>query len=316
MFSFGGMRSIIFGSASTFQPLGAEPDSSTASAAAVPVLATIDRDRGFLPGRGAGVEPALAAGELDLRRAGDLETQFGGDGGVLGGRARRDLLRADADRVRRTDLELDVLRLAGVERHGVEFLAAVLLGEGDFEIRRRGRGEVRDDALAALVLDRELILEGRARVAAQLRQRRRQRQLGRQILHQRDGDRQRDGAGALGGDGEIGRAHRRILGDVEAKLERDAGVGRRQHRLDRLAAADDGRGPALRHARHRNLQALGRHGVVLQAQADRRGRAWADADGRIIGQQEQPFDVRLRRCPATPPDHRRSTQKRRAKSGR
>src|SRR5262245_37390697 len=32
------MRSIVFGSNSTFQPLGAEPDSSTCSAAAVPVL--------------------------------------------------------------------------------------------------------------------------------------------------------------------------------------------------------------------------------------------------------------------------------------
>ncbi len=249
MFSFGGMRSIVFGSASTFQPLGAGAGQLDRFRRRGAGIGHDDRDRGLLPGGGGGVEPAVAAGELDLRRAGDLEAQFGGGGGVLDGGTRHHLLRADADRVRRADLELHVFGLAGIERNGVQLLAAVLLGEGDFEVRRRGRGEVRNDALAALVLDRELIFEGRARVAAQLRQRRRQRQLGRQVLHQRDGDRQRDGVAPLAVTVRLVVPIAASFGNVEAKLERDAGVGRRQHRLDRLAAADDGRGPALRHAR-------------------------------------------------------------------
>ena len=152
---------MVFGSNSTFQPLGAEPDSSTASAGAVPVLVTMIGIVVSLPAVARALEQAVAAGELELRRAGDLQAELGGDGGVLGGGARRDLVLAGADRARRADLELDVLGLAGIERHRVELLAAVLLGEGGFEVRRRRRGEARHDPLAALVLDRELILEGR-----------------------------------------------------------------------------------------------------------------------------------------------------------
>src|SRR5258705_9480298 len=40
LFSLGAMRSTVFGSNSTFQPPGPEPDNSTCSAAAVPVLVT------------------------------------------------------------------------------------------------------------------------------------------------------------------------------------------------------------------------------------------------------------------------------------
>lgn len=46
----------------------------------------------------------------------------------------------------------------------------------------------------------------------------------------------RDITSNVGGDIQIGRSHLRVSRNVEAKLERDAGVGRGQHRLDRLAA--------------------------------------------------------------------------------
>src|SRR5437868_5499050 len=83
-------------------------------------------------------------------------------------------------------------------------------------------------------------------------------------------------------------AGRGFLRDVETKLQRDLVVGRRHHRSDGLAVADQSRGPALRRAGDRQFEALGRQRVILQAQVDGRGCSGPHADGRIVGQQEQP----------------------------
>ena len=57
------MRSMVFGSNSIFQPLGALLESSISSAGAVPVLVIDDRDRGLLAGLGAAAQHAVAAGD-------------------------------------------------------------------------------------------------------------------------------------------------------------------------------------------------------------------------------------------------------------
>ena len=52
LFSFGAIRSMVFGSKLTFQPLGPEPDSSICSAGAVPELVISTGIVGFLAGFG------------------------------------------------------------------------------------------------------------------------------------------------------------------------------------------------------------------------------------------------------------------------
>ena len=216
------------------------------------------------------------------------------DHGVLGGGLGGDLVFAGGDRVRRTHLELDVLGLAGIERQRIELLAAVLLGEGGVEVLRRLGGEADQQLLAALVLD----VSWYSKVDFELPRRSgscgETDSLAGRSVAKRHGDRQRDlGRRALGGDREVGRADRRILGHVEPQLERDAGVGGRQRRRDRLAAAHQGRRPARGTPGHRQREPLGRQRIVLQAQVDGRGGARPQRDGGIVGQEEQPLDVVL-----------------------
>src|SRR6201999_3830785 len=72
-----------------------------------------DRDRRFLSGRGTRAQQTLAARQIELGLARDVEAEIGRNGRVFG----RDLaghgVLAGAHRVRRLDLELDVLGLAG-----------------------------------------------------------------------------------------------------------------------------------------------------------------------------------------------------------
>ena len=138
LFSFGGMRSIVFGSNSTFQPLGAEPDNSTASAGAVPVLVTMtgivvswpavalalsrpSRPASSIFGVPVMSRPssAVAVASSAVARAVTLcwPTPI-----VFGGRT----------------LSLTSFDWPASSGTRVELLAAVLLGEGDVEVRRRG----------------------------------------------------------------------------------------------------------------------------------------------------------------------------------
>src|SRR5262249_58887108 len=171
---------------------------------------------------------------------------------------------------RRADLQLDVLGLAGIERQRIELLAAVLLGVGAVPVLRHLGGQTHKDLLAALVLDRELELEGRLGGPAQLRQLRRDRQLGRQVGGQPDLDRQRHLAGgALGAHSQVGGTDRRLLWHVDAQLERDAGIGGRERRRDRLSAADQRRSPARGGSGDRQRQPLWRKIIVLQSKVNR-----------------------------------------------
>ena len=123
---------------STFQPLGAGARQLDLLGRRGAGIGEHDRDRGLDAGRGARAEQAFAAGDVDLGLAGDVEPRSVVTDGVLGRRlCAVDLVLAGGDRVRRLDLELDVLRLAGIERKRIELLAAVLLGEGRVEILRR-----------------------------------------------------------------------------------------------------------------------------------------------------------------------------------
>src|SRR5262249_2124019 len=147
---------------------------------------------------------------------------------------------------------------------------------------------------AALVLDGELELEARLGGAAQLRQLRRERELGRQIGRQRHRHRKRGiGRGAAGVDRQGGGAAGGVLGYVEAQLEGYAAVGRRERRRHRLAVADQRRGPARRNSSNRQREPLRRQAVILQLEIDRRGGSRPQRDRGVIGQQEQPFDVAL-----------------------
>ncbi len=146
--------------------------------------------------------------------------------------------------------------------------------------------------LAAVVLDGQRIFERRIGGAAQFGQLRLDRQLGGQFLGQRHVDRQRDLRGAaLRGNGERVRADRRALGNVEPQIERDAVIGGRHGGGDRLAAAEQRGGPALRHAIDREREPLRRETVIAQLQTDGRGGAGLDRDRRIIGQQIKALDV-------------------------
>ncbi len=288
------MRSTVLGENSSFQPDGAEPESSTCSAGAVPVLVRMTGIEVSTPADARALSrpsrplmsilgwPVMSSARSLVAVASSAETLA------------TMLYLPAADRVRRLDLELDVLRLAGVERQGVELLAAVLLGEGGVEILRRGGRERDRDLLAAVVLDAQREFEVRLRVAAQFGKLRVQGELGRQIGGEGHDNRQAGGERTtLRVDRQIGGADRRVLRHVEAKLERDAGIGRRQRRRDRLTAADQGHGPALRYARDRQQQPLGRQAVILQLEAHRRRRAGTERDGRIVGQKEQSLDVVL-----------------------
>ena len=161
------MRSTVFGSKVIFQPLGAEPESSTSSAGAVPVLVMTTGTEVCCP----------ADARVDTRPSRPLtsslgwpvivEAEIGGRRSVLRSHSRGDLVVAGRGRIRRRDFELHVLALAGVDRHRVELLRAVLLGERGVEILRRLRRQAHRQLLAAVVLDAELIFEARLRGAAQ-----------------------------------------------------------------------------------------------------------------------------------------------------
>ena len=203
-----------------------------------------------------------------------------------------DLVASGRSRVRRAHLQLHILGLAGIDRDGVELLAAVLLGERGVEILRRLGGKAHRELLAAVVLDGELKLEARLRCAAQFGKLRRQRQLGRQILGQRDCDRQLR-LGRISGrrDRERLRADGCILRHVEPQFERNAGVGCRHRRRDRLAAAHQRRRPARGHAGDGQIYPLGRQTVVVQTQIDRRRFAWPHRDRRIVAHEIKALDV-------------------------
>ncbi len=144
-------------------------------------------------------------------------------------------------------------------------------------------------------LMREGVVEARLRGAAQRRQLRRDRELRRQFLGEVDGERQAHIAAlpfrlhgqGLGGQVGIGR-------HVEAQLQADALVGRRHRGRDRLAAAEQRRGPARRRAVDRERVALGRQAVILQPQRHRRGGSRPHRHRRVIGEQIEPLDVLVR----------------------
>ena len=120
-------------------------------------------------------------------------------------------------------------------------------------------------------------------------------QLGRQLLGERDVDRQLSlVALPFRLDGQGLRVQRGVRRHVEAKLQRDAGVRRRHRRRDRLSAAQQRRGPAARHARDRELVSLRPEPVILQAQRDVRRGARPDRDRRIVGHQVKTLDVARR----------------------
>jgi hypothetical protein len=81
---------MVLGSNAIFQPLGAELESSTSSAGAVPVLRDHDRERRLLAGLGAAGEHAVAAREHQLRLTGDFQRKRRLGGGVFGRRPGRD----------------------------------------------------------------------------------------------------------------------------------------------------------------------------------------------------------------------------------
>src|SRR5262249_52519232 len=245
------------------------------------------RDRRLLAGGSLGAEDAFAAGDIDLRLTRDVEDKVGRCGGVIGRYFRRHLVFAGCDRVRRTYLEFHVLRLAGIERKGVELLATILLGERGIEVLRRLRGQAHQHLLGAVILDGELELEARFGSAAQLGELRIERELGRQIGGELYLDGKRRVAGrALCAHRQVRRADRGILRHSEAQLERHAGMGRGQRRRRRLAATDQGRGPARRNPANPQRQALRRKAVILQLEIDRRSSAWAQGDRRVIGEKE------------------------------
>ena len=61
----------------------------------------------------------------------------------------------------------------------------------------------------------------------------------------------------------------------------------------RLAATEQRRGPALRHAAERKRHPLGRQLIILKPKIDRGRGARAHRDRRIVGQQEHALDRRL-----------------------
>ena len=182
---------MVFGSKSIFQPVGALAESSMFSAGAVPVLVTTIGTVLSLPAVARRAEHAFAAGERQLGLAGDVERDLGVGARVLGGDMRGHRIMPASTVSGGRHLELHVLGLAGIDRNRGELLAAVGLGERGVEILRRVGGETDQQFLTAVVLDGHRVFEARARGAAQLRQLRSERELGRQFLGERHRDRPR-----------------------------------------------------------------------------------------------------------------------------
>ena len=115
-------------------------DSAMLSAGALPVLVTTIGIELCCAARARAEQP-VAARRPELRLADDVERKLGLGGGVLGVDRHRHREMPGVDRGRRPHLQLDVLRLAGLDRDRGQFLAAIGFGERGLEIRRRFGGE-------------------------------------------------------------------------------------------------------------------------------------------------------------------------------
>ena len=246
---------MVAGSNLTFQPLGALPPARCFRPAPAGI-GDDDRDRTLLGCDGARAEQPITAGHPAAagrrRRA-----QVGLGGSVLG--VDRDLDRkCRRRRSRRPDLQLDVLGLAGLDRDRGQFLAAIGLGERGFEIVRRFRGE----AATRLRPLSFLMVRGYSKF-----------DLG---LPRSEGSSMSPSAWravpwrAPPSTGSarlvpwpsaftvrVCASDRRWPGH-RGEAAAHAGVRRRHRRRDRLAAAQQGRGPAARHAGDRKLVSLRR----------------------------------------------------------
>ena len=118
-----------------------------------------DRNSSLLTGRSTRGNQTLAAAHVELRLAGDGEAEVGRRRRILCAHARHELVVSGCGGIRRRHLKLHVLALAGIDRHGVELLGAILLGKRNVEVARRLRGQAHRELLAAVVLDAERVLE-------------------------------------------------------------------------------------------------------------------------------------------------------------
>src|SRR5690606_16470360 len=134
------------------------------------VVAHYHRDRRQLAGLGLATHQAVPAGQAQARLADDFQLQLAG--GLDAVRAGDDLHRIAAGLgvAGRADGQLDVLGFAGLDRQRADLLAAIAFGEAGVEVLRGLGGEADGQVLAAVVLDRQRVVEGRLRAAADGRQ--------------------------------------------------------------------------------------------------------------------------------------------------
>ena len=146
----------------------------------------------------------------------------------------------------------DVLRFSCLDRNAGELLAAIGLGEGDLEVLRRVGAEIDRGVASAVIRDGHPELERGRRGAAQRREVGRKFELRRELLPDRDGDRQFEIASVtLGIDEKMVFAGSGTGRRLEPQLQLLFRIGRHDRRLDRLPAAENCCLPALRDLRHR-----------------------------------------------------------------
>ena len=208
--------------------------------------------------------------------------------GGLGG----DLVLAGADGARRTDLELDVLRLVRIERERVELLAAVLLGEGRIEFCGASADRFTTiflplSFLTARIYSKVVLAVPRSSGSCGLSV----------ILAGR----------SFTSDTATGRvtvlvAPLAVTVRLVVPMGASLGTSRRSSSATLALVAGNaaaiGCPPPTSVAvqpcgapETARLHPLRRQRVVLQPHIDGRGRARAQADGRIVGQKEYSFDV-------------------------
>src|SRR5437016_1556587 len=182
-------------------------------------IAQDDRDGRLLTRGSLGAEDAFPPGNIDLGLTCDVESKVRCRGRVIGRYFRDHLILARRNGIRGSHLELDVLRLAWIERKGIELLTAVLLGVSGIEVLRRLRRQAHQHFLRAVVLDPKLELETRLRRAAQFGELWVERQLGGQISRELHLDGQAWAClrgGPARDHGQIRGADRGVLGHVQA----------------------------------------------------------------------------------------------------
>src|SRR6516162_6854790 len=143
-----------------------------------------------LAGIGFAAETTAFACECQAGLADDSngEVEIGRRGLALG--VQRELVFAGGRIARQGHGGFDVLGLAGLYRDAGELLGAIGLGKSNLEVLRRVSAEVDRGVATAVVRDRDLEFEGGGRGAAKGREVRRELELGRQLLPDRDGYRE------------------------------------------------------------------------------------------------------------------------------